>query len=250
MRRAATGAAAACVLSASAAGAQAVGGRVVEAATRRPLAGVAVRLLRVAPGDSAAPAPTAAAPADTAAVAADTTSAEGAFVLMAPGVGRYRVRIGDAYLGPPLALAAVDSMDQREYQVAAAPAAEPAAPGAELLGGAARVYDESEVEQKARLLPRSAPPVDMRGVADGAAPAPGRARWRAVVEAVVGPDGRAEPASVRAVSATTPEFGTAAERHVRGARFVPAQVAGAPVRQRVRVPVDVMSVTRVEVRRF
>jgi TonB family protein len=183
-------------------------------------------------------------------VAADTTSAEGAFVLMAPGVGRYRVRIGDAYLGPPLALAAVDSMDQREYQVAAAPAAEPAAPGAELLGGAARVYDESEVEQKARLLPRSAPPVDMRGVADGAAPAPGRARWRAVVEAVVGPDGRAEPASVRAVSATTPEFGTAAERHVRGARFVPAQVAGAPVRQRVRVPVDVMSVTRVEVRRF
>lgn len=131
------------------------GGRVVAAGSRCPIAGVPVRLVRAAPADL---------PADTATVADGVTAADGAFLLMTPGTGAYRVWISDEYLAP--------------------------------------LWHS----------PRR--------------PTPGKERWDAVVEAVVGPDGRTDPESVRVVSATSREFGAAAERYVQTARFTPAEVDG------------------------
>ncbi|HEY0776570.1 MAG TPA: hypothetical protein VGD56_01265, partial [Gemmatirosa sp.] len=89
--------------------AQTVMGRVVDSATHRPVVGLAVHL--VAQLDSAR---------DTV-VAATQTAPSGAFYLDAPRPGMYRVRLGEAHVGPPLTLATADAEDQHEYVIGAAP---------------------------------------------------------------------------------------------------------------------------------
>ena len=122
-------------------GAQALSGRVVDGATRRPLAGVAVVLLRGTADDTAAsavadaPGGTAGGPAprrDTAALASAVTGPDGVFLLSAPAPGTYRARIGAAFVTPPITLASAESFEAREYQLAApaVPASLAAAAGA------------------------------------------------------------------------------------------------------------------------
>jgi protein TonB len=60
---------------------------------------------------------------------------------------------------------------------------------------------------------------------------------RAVVEAVVDTAGRAEPASLRVVSADQAAFGDEARAVVLASRFRPGRLGGRPVRVRVRVPI-------------
>jgi TonB family protein len=61
---------------------------------------------------------------------------------------------------------------------------------------------------------------------------------RVIVQAVIGRDGRAEPASVRIIQSLKPDIDYEATHYVYNATFRPAQVAGRPVRTLVTIPID------------
>jgi TonB family protein len=61
---------------------------------------------------------------------------------------------------------------------------------------------------------------------------------RVIVQAVIGRDGRAEPASVRIIQSVQPDLDFEAMHYVYNASFRPAQVAGRPVRTLVNLPID------------
>lgn len=106
--------------------AQTVMGRVVDSASRKPVAKLAVRLIPAS---------------DT---ARDTTYAEGetaqdgVFLLNAPKPGSYRIRLGATHVTPAITLATADAEDQHEYVVGPdpAPAPAPAAPAGRTSPGA------------------------------------------------------------------------------------------------------------------
>ena len=228
----------------AAARAQSVMGQVLDSATRRPLAGVPVRLRR-APAASTAGAPLAAA-ADTVPVAQGVTQPDGVFVLMAPDSGAYQVRIGENFAGPVFRLAR-DGDDQHLYLV---PAGAPAAAGGDPSAPASdRVYGEREVTRRAAYMTGTGERVDMRAVIEARPPTGPRTRYVALVDVVVGVDGRAEAGSARLVTASEPTYGGMALRQVQTGRFTPAHVDGRPVRQQLRVPVEAEVRTEVRVER-
>jgi TonB family protein len=194
-------------LTARAAAAQLVTGRVVDSASRRPLPAVPVRLVRVA-GDGAAP--------DTAAVARGHTAHDGVFTLVAPGPGTYRLHIAGGVAGPPLALASADSVDQHEYPVAP-----------DLAG----VFFEFQVDKPAAQVPGSIqlryPTLLQSRNVEG----------KVLAQFVVGADGRAEMDTWKVLESSHLLFSTAVEDAVQAARFHPAQLAGRTVRQLVQFPV-------------
>ena len=208
--------------------AQAVAGRVVDGA-QRPVVGAPVRLLRAAPRDTGVA-------ADTTPLASGVTAADGAFMLLTPGPGTYRARIGDAFLTPPATLASADSVDMREYRLVV-----PAPPSAVAIGPH-EVADSSgcrggvrcpfQVEKQAAAVPgtviaRYPNVLQGRGTAgDG----------RVVVQFVVDTAGRAEPQTLRVLEASDPAFVPEVQAAVARARFYPAEVAHRPVRQLVQLP--------------
>lgn len=56
------------------------------------------------------------------------------------------------------------------------------------------------------------------------------------VEFVVGPDGKVENNSIEVIAASPPTLGEPAKRAVSNFKFKPGQVAGAPVRTKVAIP--------------
>ncbi len=61
---------------------------------------------------------------------------------------------------------------------------------------------------------------------------------RVMVEAVIGTDGRAEPATVRIRSSSDPRFDSAAVRMVLASSYCPGTLRGRPVRVRMPLPVN------------
>ena len=61
---------------------------------------------------------------------------------------------------------------------------------------------------------------------------------RVVLEVVIDTTGRVEPASVRILVSSHPEFGPVAVSMVLGSRFRPARIVGRKVRVRVRLPIN------------
>lgn len=190
--------------------AQSVQGQVLDAATRRPLAGLAVRLLR-ASRDSVAP-------VDTTALAQTVTAGDGVFALTAPDSGAYRVRIGAQFLGPVLTLTR-DADDQRVYIVPAA------------AGAPSGVFGADAVDTTAKLV--------LGGVQLRYPPrlVQGRVQGAVLLRLVVDTSGAVEPGSVTVVHASRPEFRDAALTGLRNARFKPAVREGRRVRQAIDVPV-------------
>jgi outer membrane biosynthesis protein TonB len=60
---------------------------------------------------------------------------------------------------------------------------------------------------------------------------------RVTMEAVIGPDGRVEPQSVRAVFYSDSAFVAPSVASVRGSEFCPGLIEGRPVRVRVQIPI-------------
>lgn len=209
-------------------GAQTITGRVVDSATHRPLAGLAVRL--VAALDSAR---------DTV-VATMQTATDGVFAFAAPRPGTYRVWLGEAYLGPRLTLPDVDAEDQHEYVIGAGPPAGTAAQyhvlhGAEL-DSALRAETPllaCQVEKKAAFVPRTISmqfPTDLRG----------RGRTGSLLaEFVVDSAGHFEPSTLRIsrTQETDEAFLAPVARGLAKARFHAAIADGRNVRQLMVVPV-------------
>jgi TonB family protein len=209
MRRAWAATAAALGLSAAPGGAQVIGGRVVDGASRRPLPDVSVRLVRVTPADSAP------LPADTTALARGRTDGDGVFMLAAPDPGRYRVRVGEGLVGPVLTLAGSDAVAQHEYAVPPA---------------TARALLASEVQKEAALVG----PLLVRYPAELQARC---AEGKVVAQFVVDTAGRAELGTFRVLQSPEPLFSRAVRDAVRGAAFSPAEVGGRRVRQLTQQPV-------------
>jgi TonB family protein len=61
---------------------------------------------------------------------------------------------------------------------------------------------------------------------------------RVIVQAIIGPDGRAEPASVRLVKFVDHDLDAAALRYVHSATFKAARIGGRSVRTLVNLPID------------
>lgn len=208
--------------------AQTVMGRVVDSATHRPVVGLTVRL--VATVDSAR---------DTV-VASAQTAPDGAFLLEAPKPGTYRVRLGEAHLGPPLTLATADAEDQHEY-VLGAVAPPLAASRYHVLHGAA--LDSAlatqtpllvcQVDTKAAIVPGTVTalfPSDLRG----------RGRTGSLLaEFVVDTLAHLETATLRISRSpeTDEAFVAPVAQGLTKARFTPAATDGRKVRQLMFVPV-------------
>lgn len=192
-----------------AAGAQLVQGRVVLVGSAKPVSGVPVRLLRVAPAD------TAPMPADTTPLARYQTGSDGFFSLAAPDTGLYRARIGDDFVSPPLHLLTPDTLAAYEYRVQL---------------GEARALFDFEVEKQAGL----------RGPLTTRYPAELQAQCvegKVVAQFVVDTTGRADLRTVRMLQSSNPLFALAVRSAVSAAQFYPAEVHGRPVRQLVQLPV-------------
>ena len=227
MRRRLTSAAGLLVAGAAAsAQAQFVSGMVVDSTSRRPLADVDVRLVRVTDTDAAAAAPAslplvarlkAATQPNTTVVAQTRTRADGVFALQAPDTGRYRVRIGDDLLGPVLTLATGDAYSQAQYVVA------PARASAFL---SSQVTKHASIRSGTLVL-RYPAELQERGT-----------EGRLVVQFVVDATGRAEGGTFKVLESSDPGFAQAAFTAVLGARFAPAEVNGRPVRQLVQLPLN------------
>ena len=197
------------------AGAQALAGRVIDAATRCPMRGVTVQLVASPSSDSTLVA--------TAAVVSTTTAEDGAFMLLAPRPGTYRARIGEQFLSVPVVLSSPAAYVEQEYVVPGI------APGVDTLAPAGAA-------EPARILP--GPAIRELSRLSGYRMPANRVRvWHATVEVVVDSAGHPEPATVRVVSATTEDFGEAARRYMLGSSFIPARLNGRPVRQLTQMPV-------------
>ena len=183
-----------------AATAQALGGRVVDAATKRPLARVAV-LVRV----------------DTLLARAETHK-DGTFTLPLPRAGRFRLELyPDA--GAPFVTDSIDvgpdAFVQSEFAVAPRPD---------------HVYLEFQVDRPAvpragSRGPRYPDELRRRGV-------PGEVVARYVVDST----GRMRPGTFEAVEESDPAFTAAVVAAVREMRYVPAERDGRPVAQVVQHP--------------
>jgi hypothetical protein len=191
--------------------AQSVMGRVVDEATRAPLARVDVRT--DVPGDTASHV---------------LTGADGVFAIMLPKAGRYRLQLRPSAAPPSLS----DSLTvgegevvQRELLVAV-----PADP----------IYYDFQVDGPMRWhnvgkLPRFPEAQKKRGVTLG----------QAVLQFVIDTTGLPEPGSVRVRSQSHPEFAETARASLAVQRFVPAERAG----RKVRVVVDMPYVFEVRAER-
>ena len=191
------------------AAAQAVGGRVVDSATRRPLPGVSVRLVRVAAADAAP------LPADTTPLARSSSARDGVFMLFAPDTGRYRVRIGDGFVGPVLTLTSTEAFDQHEYPVTPE---------------WGRTFFDFQVEKQAAVKPGTMSlhyPAELQRM---------NVEGKVVVQFVIDTSGRAEPKTFRVLQSTDPQFTAAARLAAFGARYLPAEARGRKVRQLVQLP--------------
>lgn len=85
----------------------------------------------------------------------------------------------------------------------------------------------TSVQQAARLIERSYPPA-MKNQGIGGT---------VQIQVVVGPDGSVDPASVKVLSATAPQLGSAAKSVAAQLKFEPGAIDGRPVAVRVIVPV-------------
>ena len=193
-------------LGAGAARAQLLGGEVLDEQTSVRLAGLSVYLLRHV-GDSVA------------IVDSASTDARGLFLLVAPGPGVYQLVFAsnDAVLSeaPIDTIADVAAVLQRRYLV----------PITRI--GEQSVFYEFEVEKPALAIsgsgaPRYPPDLKSRNV-----------EGRVVVSMVIDVNGRAEPNTFRAISSSHPGFTSAVRKALPQMRFLPASIAGIPVRQRV-----------------
>ena len=209
--------------------AQALSGQVVDAVTRRPVVAAPVRLLRAVPGDARAS-------ADTTPLASGVTAPDGVFTLAAPGPGSYRVRIGDAFFTPVATLASVDSVDMREYRLAAPTApsvvamSSPTAVDTAACRGAVRCG--FQVEKQAATVPgtlHARYPAYLRG-------RPGVGDGRVTVQFVVDTSGHADMAKFRVLEASNQEFVPEVRLALARAQFYPAEVAHRHVRQLVQLP--------------
>jgi TonB family protein len=97
-------------------------------------------------------------------------------------------------------------------------------------------YEDSVVEEKPTVLSASEPEYPSLLRAAGVT-------GRVLVEAVIDPRGRAEPASIKVVQSPNPGFDAPAKRYVQRALFRPARIHGLPVRARTTVAVD-FAITR------
>ena len=202
--------------------AQFIGGRVVSAGARRPLADVRVALYRAADDtdDSTGGAP--AAPALDSA----RTDAAGVFYVAARETGAFRVRFRAAGPGGPMIAAAPviriqapGDVVEREFVVALRPAPAPTQP-----------LFEFQVERPAEPLGRlRAPPYPTHLRAAGV-------QGDVIVQFVVDTLGRVERPSVRFLQSTDPAFAEAVRWTLLAARFRPGELAGRPVRQVVQLP--------------
>jgi len=94
-----------------------------------------------------------------------------------------------------------------------------------------QVFMESVVEERPEIL--SGPPIQYPDVLRQAG-----VTGRVVVQAIIDPTGRAEPASVQVVQSPNPGFDQSAKDYVLGAQFRPARVHGRAVRVLVNLPID------------
>jgi TonB family protein len=214
MRRArlAAGAALLALAGVRAAGAQVVGGRIVDSASRRPLPDVSVRLVRVHASD------TSVLPADTTPLARATSAGDGVFTFAAPDTGTFRVRVGEQFVGPPLALRSRDTFDQHEYLVT--PVVEP-------------TFTVAQVERQAWAKPGSI----ARGLRYPASLQAANVEGKVDVQFVVDTTGRAIVGTLRVLRTTHPDFVDPVRTAVYGAEYSPAEVGGRKVRQLVQMPV-------------
>lgn len=204
--------------------AQAVMGRVVDSTTRKPLAGVPVLLV---PGADSV--------RDTVYAVAQT-AADGVFALAAPAPGTYRVRLGAAHVGPPLALPNADAVDQHEYPIAV-PAAD-ALLRAVLRGvpldsviRAGAPFFAFQVEKTAATVPGTLAARYPESMKHGTT-----TRGEVVAQFVVDTTGRADVGTFRVLRTTNAAFSDAARAGVSQARFYPAEIAHRRVRQLVQLP--------------
>lgn len=185
-------------------------GRVVDSASRRPLPAVPVRLVRTTP-DGAAP--------DTALVARAYTARDGVFTLAAPDTGRYRVLVGHEFVGPVLALASSEAVDQHEYLV---------------VPERGRTFFEFQVDKQAAAKPGTVSlhyPAELQRM---------NIEGKVVVQFVVDTTGRAEPETFRVLQSNHPQFTDAARLAALGGRYYPAEFGGRKVRQLVQLPLVFM----------
>jgi hypothetical protein len=184
------------------ASAQAIGGRVIDAATKQPVAraGVLVR-------------------ADTGRVSVET-GRDGTFVLTLPRAGRYQLQFfpdaGDPYLSDSIDVAA-DAFVQREFPLALRP--DP-------------VYAEFQVDKPVvpapgTMGPRYPEELKRRGV-----------NGSVLAMYIVDTTGRVRPGSFRALHATDPAFVTTVATALGTATYIPAERDGRKVPQLVRHPFE------------
>jgi TonB family protein len=195
-------------------GAQAIGGRVVEEGSRRPLPGVPVSVVRAGPPrDTAAADTTRQAALDTVAVARSVTDREGTFVLLVPEPGRWQLRIGASYVAPPLTLATADASALHDFVVPPL--------------GVVRAERDVDVPVRPRstIVPRYPQELRDRGVE-------GDVRTSFVVSET----GEVVRGTLRILASSDPLFSEAVRMALLPARFHPAQLKGQPVRQVVQQP--------------
>lgn len=205
---------------------QALGGRVVDAATGRPLAGTPVRLLRAAPRDSAPP-------ADTTPLASAVTAADGGFRLSAPGPGSYRARIGDSFFTAVATLPTADSVDMRLYRLLLpTPNPDTGIPPLAVIESVARAGGascKSQVEQQAATVlsarRTASPPMDR---SDGVG--------KVTAQFVVDTTGYADMSTWTVLESTNDLFAGAAKDNLCRTKFHVAKVDGRKVRQVVQLP--------------
>jgi TonB family protein len=194
--------------------AQIVMGVVIDSTSRRPLPSVAVHLVGLPASDG----PAANAPpggARDSVVARGLTAGDGVFTLSAPAPGRYRVRIGAWLVGPPLALASADTVDQHLYPVVrrdlgALLADEVEKPATVIRGSLRLHYPET---------------LQAQNIEGGV-----------TAQFVIDTAGLAEMGTWTLLESSHEAFAWAAYDAVRGARFRPAEISGRKVRQLVEMP--------------
>ena len=167
------------------------------------------------------------------------TGEDGVFVLMAPAPGTYRVRIGDAHVGPALTLASAEAVDEHEYLIRpTAPAPDSSAyhvlHGVELEAAlrSGRPLLECEVDKKAAVVPGSLQalyPSDLRY---------SRGAGSLITQFVIDTTGRLEPPTLRVwrTRDTDEAFVTSARTALVHARYLPALADGRRVRQLATIP--------------
>jgi TonB family protein len=185
------------------AAAQVIMGRLVDATSRAPLAGVMVRV--EVPSDSAV---------------TMRSAEDGAFSLLLPAAGRYQVKIFVTAESPVVSDTidlAADAVVQREFLVA-----RPAAPA----------LFEFQVDRPVRPISGVVGPRYPEALRSARVEGDVLAQW------VVDSTGRVEAGSLKVLKATSPEFVASVRDVVYAMRYQPAEVGGRRVRQLVQQPFE------------